>query len=155
MNAQGIDEHMINVHCYYYCCQYLYKRRLLSLFVVLFPLFLLGVGMGGCFEFELLKEQPNWFIFCQWRAGKNGLVMCLLLLPHMSTLFMMLLIQTAGHKMAAPMVVFCTTFKQFLSKKTRNQVKNCAHSLSLSPSPPPPTPMNRALDSSSLSVPFI
>ena len=67
VNAQGIDEHMINVHYYYYyCCQYLLKKKVAVFLLFFFPFFLLGVGVGGgCFEFELLKEQPHWFIFCQ------------------------------------------------------------------------------------------
>ena len=39
--------------------------------VVLFSLFCWG--WGRCFQSELLKEQPHWLIFCQWRAGKMGL----------------------------------------------------------------------------------
>ena len=58
------------------------------------------------FRSELLGAQPCWFALYQWRAEKDWLATYLTVLQHMPALFVMSLIQTAEHKMAAFMVVF-------------------------------------------------
>ena len=58
-----------------------------------------------CFKSEFLRAQPCWFTLYQWRAEKDCLMRCFILLLHMLALFHSLT-QTTGHKTAALTVMF-------------------------------------------------
>ena len=78
--------------------------------------------------FMLLREEPCWFNLYQWRAEKGGFVVHLILLPCMLAMFMTSLTQTAGHKMAALMVMFSQPLNidfEVHETKTRSQVDSC------------------------------
>lgn len=72
------------------------------------------------FELELLSVQLHCFILYHRGVEKGWLVAFLIILPQMSALFVMSLIQTAGHTVAALVDVFLQLSDVNFSKKMRN-----------------------------------
>ena len=55
VSAEGVDEHMINVHYYYF-----HLHALFDGYIQIYPREVLF-----CFKFELLRAQPCWFALHQ------------------------------------------------------------------------------------------